>query len=831
MHRHQNKVITHFLRYTLILLLLLSSIEVSAQFWKRKEQVVARPRISFSVAPTQVLMGDSVLVKWRVTYSGSIDTLVLNDEKIEPEGSQWVMVTQSQPFNLRVVTETGEVVKRQRSVNVRSPDILRFEIPPAGIYGGTIEASWVVNNAHRVYLNDEEVPSVHKMTLSIMSDTSFVLRAATKSGHSIEQNIDVQCNYTYNIGAFIGHKFYNQEEEMLFYPKQKVRLRWQLDDVSNIFMNGTPIDEDNGIMEVNAKTDTVFVFRFTTAHHKDTSMHMAMRVKTPDLRKFYLENVKSGKQPNYFRASFAEEVLEGRPYYLNWFAEGVDTVYVDGEPYPASHSLKLVATQEKRHVLHYFYYNGKGDYVRNTVTHNLVFQKRPHFHNNIREVGSLAGEEIFMDIFGVDLTEMPSKFKLKVVAVDEKGDFISGLANPGQEKVFLNVVEAYQGQKTLIKDLRVREVHHKDTLPPRDIIMVVDNSGSMGYVYKYMDKIVERFVRNKRDEDRISFVKFDHRLVFDSPFMYSVDSIMAEYNRVPFDSLSGMTALYAATDLGMLKLNSHSQGRDQKLILFADGEENASFIYFEDLYFTAYDVLRRARHLQIPLSVVSLGSWVNFSALQSLADYSFGHYYPITRVSDIDHVFKEITNTQTTYYEVSYRPYSLYKDFTEIILSYKSTPDKERTVSKQLYGSDNIRGLQIVDPITLPPNLLKDLRLLNYSPVAAAQNVANFDFDYFTIRDEDMETLLKYINYLENNPTHHAILVGYTDLRGSDEYCYTLSENRANEIRDFLVEKGIDTDRLHAVGLGKENPVWPVSTKPIHDFENRRVEIILLKPR
>ena len=831
MQSHPNKTITAFYRYAFILLLLLSSINVSAQLWKPKAKVAARPRISFSVAPTQALMGDSVLVKWRVTYEGTIDTLWMNGLSVASEGSEWVVVTESQPFNLRIVIEGGEEIKRQRNVTVKIPDIIRFEVPPAGAYNRTLDISWVVNNAHRVYLNDAEIPSIHKMSFTIKSDTSFVLRAATRSGHSIERKVDVRCIYAYHIGAFINHQYHSQGEKMLFYRKNKVRLKWQLDDARNISMNGIPIADTEGTMEVNPVTDTVFVFRFTTAHHKDTSMHMAMHVKTPDLRRFYLENVKSGKQHNYYRASFAEEIMEGRPYYLNWFAEGVDTVYVDDEPYPPSHSLKLVATEEKRHVLHYFYYNGKGDYIKSIATHNLIFQKRPHFHNNIREVGSLEGEEIFMDIFGVDLTEMPSTFKLKVVAVDEKGNFISGLAKPNQKNVFLNVVEAYQEKKTKIKDLQVAEVHFKDTLPPRDIIMVVDNSGSMGHVYKYMDKIVERFVLNKRDEDRISFVKFDHRLVFDTPFLFNPDSIMAEYNRMPFDSLGGMTALYAATDLGILKLNVEPKGRDRKIVLFTDGEENASFVYFEHLHFTAFDVLKQARLHKIPISVVSLGSWVNFSVLQSLADYSFGHYYPITRVSDIDHVFKEITNTQTTYYEVSYTPYSLYKDFTEIVLTYQSTPFKEKSVSKQLYGSDNLGNLQGIDPITLPPNLLKRLKLVNFQPVAAPQNVANFNFDYYSIRNEDMQTLLKYVSYLENNPQQHAILLGYTDLRGSDEYCLTLGQNRANEVMNFFIKKGIAPERLHALGLGKENPVWPVSTHPIHDFENRRVEIILIKPR
>ena len=50
-------------------------------------------------------------------------------------------------------------------------------------------------------------------------------------------------------------------------------------------------------------------------------------------------------------------------------------------------------------------------------------------------------------------------------------------------------------------------------------------------------------------------------------------------------------------------------------------------------------------------------------------------------------------------------------------------------------------------------------------------------------------------------------ITGYTDRLGSTKYNQKLSERRANAVRDYLVSKGIDGNRLKAVGRGEENPV------------------------
>jgi len=54
------------------------------------------------------------------------------------------------------------------------------------------------------------------------------------------------------------------------------------------------------------------------------------------------------------------------------------------------------------------------------------------------------------------------------------------------------------------------------------------------------------------------------------------------------------------------------------------------------------------------------------------------------------------------------------------------------------------------------------------------------------------------------------IAVGHTDRIGSDAYNQKLSERRAAAVKQYLVSKGIDANRVYTEGKGKKNPV----TKP-----------------
>ena len=67
---------------------------------------------------------------------------------------------------------------------------------------------------------------------------------------------------------------------------------------------------------------------------------------------------------------------------------------------------------------------------------------------------------------------------------------------------------------------------------------------------------------------------------------------------------------------------------------------------------------------------------------------------------------------------------------------------------------------------------------------------------------------------------------GYTDSIGSDEYNQTLSEKRAQAVRDYLVSSSVSINNVSAQGMGKADPVADNSTAAGRKL-NRRVEMIV----
>jgi outer membrane protein OmpA-like peptidoglycan-associated protein len=101
-----------------------------------------------------------------------------------------------------------------------------------------------------------------------------------------------------------------------------------------------------------------------------------------------------------------------------------------------------------------------------------------------------------------------------------------------------------------------------------------------------------------------------------------------------------------------------------------------------------------------------------------------------------------------------------------------------------------------------------------------------FDFNKYTLKPEARERLARISGIVLAYPDLKLQIEGYTDSIGSDEYNQTLSEKRAEAVRDYIVTSGVNMNNVVAQGMGKADPVADNSTAGGRKL-NRRVEMIV----
>ncbi len=114
------------------------------------------------------------------------------------------------------------------------------------------------------------------------------------------------------------------------------------------------------------------------------------------------------------------------------------------------------------------------------------------------------------------------------------------------------------------------------------------------------------------------------------------------------------------------------------------------------------------------------------------------------------------------------------------------------------------------------------------APKPVAQKVtlaadALFDFDKATLRPEGKAKLDELASKSKELNIEVILAVGHTDRLGSDAYNQKLSERRAASVKEYLVSKGVEANRIDASGKGKSQPV----TKPGDCKGNKKTKALV----
>nr|WP_297783777.1 OmpA family protein [uncultured Allomuricauda sp.] len=107
-------------------------------------------------------------------------------------------------------------------------------------------------------------------------------------------------------------------------------------------------------------------------------------------------------------------------------------------------------------------------------------------------------------------------------------------------------------------------------------------------------------------------------------------------------------------------------------------------------------------------------------------------------------------------------------------------------------------------------------------------NQVNFNFDRFDLQPKAEQSLQDVYDYLKKHPNLKVAISGHTDDLGSDEYNNLLSRERASTVAQYLINLGLDKNRITSKGYGDSKPLDTARTDEARR-KNRRVEFVMTK--
>lgn len=133
---------------------------------------------------------------------------------------------------------------------------------------------------------------------------------------------------------------------------------------------------------------------------------------------------------------------------------------------------------------------------------------------------------------------------------------------------------------------------------------------------------------------------------------------------------------------------------------------------------------------------------------------------------------------------------------------------------------------------TLATNRIDVAKDFDLVPIEAGAKITlkniYFNASKYDLKPESFPELDRLVTVMQSNPTMHIRLEGHTDTVGEFDANVELSRNRVNEVKQYLVGKGISASRIETVGYGPSRPIN--TNKSLKERpENRRVEMVIVK--
>lgn len=151
--------------------------------------------------------------------------------------------------------------------------------------------------------------------------------------------------------------------------------------------------------------------------------------------------------------------------------------------------------------------------------------------------------------------------------------------------------------------------------------------------------------------------------------------------------------------------------------------------------------------------------------------------------------------------------------------------------SKHFYLKDLTEDIYFdltISLLPLPPPVLPQEPVKPIKPVVVILNNIFFDYGKYELKKESYVELSVLLGYLTQSPKMKIEIQGHTDNTGSEESNLTLSQRRAESVRQYLLSNGVAQGRVTAVGYGESQPIGSNDTEAGR-AQNRRTAFQILE--
>lgn len=329
-----------------------------------------------------------------------------------------------------------------------------------------------------------------------------------------------------------------------------------------------------------------------------------------------------------------------------------------------------------------------------------------------------------------------------------------------------------------------------ETRDPINIVFLMDHSGSMGEDRaNILQAAVDSAINYIQPEDEITLIKFDSRAV--KLITSKKKSDLQSFLR-PVTGLSNFgyaTAIQDAIQMG-IDVQEKSNIKNKMIVILTDGVENSSTNSMD-----INQLITSAKKSKTVINAFGFGSYVDRKYLEFISGETGGYFKQLYSRNEIKSIFNHSIFRVNNNFKISFSPC--------------------------MFGNN----LKLVTEVKLGDSIYSNSRLIynSYSLGESIEFNVLFDFDKHNIKTEYLDELSPFVEFLKNYPNVTVEIQGHTDSDGDDKHNFILSENRAKSIKKYLVNKGIQNNRISAVGYGENSPKYPNDTDENKQL-NRRIE-------